>query len=310
MRIAFKIFALVATAFAAACGSAPTGVSTPAPSAAPIAETKPGNAGRAVRDDLNNLVVLPDTVTRAVSLAPNLTEIVFAVGAGDRLVGVTSYCNFPSETASIQKVGDTLKPNIESIIALKPDVVFVSTASQLETFTKTLNEQKIAVFVTNPNSLDGIYTSIEKIGAVFKSQSAGKLIADLKTRVEAVESKTAKATKPKVLVQLDKSLFTIGRDSYLTDLVARAGGISATANIEKAYAQLSKESALALDPEVIILSDSSDNKEPSDVFQNSRALKGGRVYRIDADVMSRPGPRAVDALEQIAAALHPEIFKK
>ncbi|MBK8810389.1 MAG: ABC transporter substrate-binding protein [Acidobacteria bacterium] len=300
MKIALKIVALVAIAFAAACGSAPT----------PIAETKPGNAGRAVRDDLDNLVVLPDTVTRAVSLAPNLTEIVFAVGAGDRLVGVTSYCNFPAETASIQKVGDTLKPNIESIIALKPDVVFVSTASQLETFTKTLNEQKIAVFVTNPNSLEGIYKSIEKIGAVFKSQSAGKLIADLKARVEAVESKTAKATKPKVLVQLDKSLFTIGRDSYLTDLVARAGGISATANIEKAYAQLSKESALALDPEVIILSDSSDNKEPSDVFRNSRALKGGRVYRIDADVMSRPGPRAVDALEQIAAALHPEIFKK
>ncbi len=266
--------------------------------------------GRSVVDDLGKSVVLPENVTRAVSLAPNLTEIVFAVGAGDRLVGVTSYCNYPAETEKIQKVGDTLKPNIESIIALKPDVVFVSTASQLETFTKTLNDQSIAVFVTNPDSLNGIYSSIEKIGAVFGSKTSGQLLADLKKRVASVEAKTANIDKPKVLVQLDKSLFTIGRDSYLTDLVARAGGVSATANIEKAYAQLSKESALALDPEVIILSDSSDNRQPADVFQNSRALKNGRVYRIDADVMSRPGPRAVDALEQLASALHPEVFKK
>lgn len=270
----------------------------------------PVDSGRVVRDDLGRQVVLPENVTRAVSLAPNLTEIVFAVGAGDRLVGVTSFCDYPAETARISKVGDTLKPNIETIIALKPEVVFVSTASQLEVFTKTLNDQKIAVFVTNPESLDGILASIETIGAVFRSPNSGKLLEEMRQRIAAVESKTAGLKRPRVLVQLDRSLFTIGRDSYLTDLIKRAGGTSATADLEKAYAQLSKEAALSLAPDVIILSDSSDNKEPADVLANSPAVRNGRVYRINADVMSRPGPRVVDALEQIAAALHPEIFKK
>lgn len=276
---------------------------------APIG-TAPGNTGRAVRDDLGKSVDLPENVTRAVSLAPNLTEIVFAVGAGDRLVGVTSFCDYPAEAAPIAKVGDTLKPNIEAIIALKPDVVFVSTASQLEVFTKTLNDQKIAVFVTNPDSLEGILTSIEKIGAVFKSPRSGELLNEMRQRIAAVESKTSGSKRPRVLVQLDRSLFTIGRDSYLTDLIKRAGGTSATADLEKAYAQLSREAALSLAPDVLILSDSSDNKEPADVLDNSPAVKNGRVYRINADVMSRPGPRVVDALEQIAAALHPESFKK
>lgn len=285
-----------------ACGGAPTNSVAPGANA-------PASA-RAIRDDLGRLVVLPENVTRAVSLAPNLTEIIFAVGAGERLVGVTSYCDFPSGTASIAKVGDTLKPNIEAIIALRPEVVFVSTASQLEVFTRTLNDQKIAVFVTNPDSLEGILASIEKIGAVFRSPDAGKLLEDLRRRIDAVESKTTGATRPKVFVQLDRSLFTIGRDSYLTDLIRRAGGTSATADLEKAYAQLSKESALALAPDVIILSDSSDNKEPADVLSKSPAVTNGRVYRINADVMSRPGPRVVDALEQIAAALHTERFSK
>jgi iron complex transport system substrate-binding protein len=312
MKILLR-FLLVSAAFAlaAGCGSARTGTSDnskPAPADGASPET--GSHGRTVRDDLGKLVALPEQVTRAVSLAPNLTEIIFAVGAGDRLVGVTSYCDFPAGANPIEKVGDTLKPNIETIVALKPDVVFVTTASQLETFTKTLNDQKIAVFVTNPNSLDGIYASIEKVGAVFKSATSGAIIEEMRKRVEAISKQTANIDKPRVFVQLDRSLFTIGRDSYLTDLVTRAGGKSVTGNIEKAYAQLSKEAAIALDPEIIILSESTDNKEPADVFKNSAAFRNSRLYRINADILSRPGPRVVEALEQIAAAVHPEIFKK
>jgi iron complex transport system substrate-binding protein len=112
---------------------------------------------RAITDDLGRRVLLPEKVTSAVSLAPNLTEITFAVGAGERLVGVTSFCDFPEEAKKIRKVGDTQTTNIENIIALKPQVVLVSTASQMQNFTKTLDEQGIAYFVTNPNSLDDIY---------------------------------------------------------------------------------------------------------------------------------------------------------
>jgi iron complex transport system substrate-binding protein len=102
-------------------------------------------------DDLGRTVKIPVRVERAVSLAPNLTEIVFAVGAGEKLVGVTSYCDYPPEAENIAKIGDTLKPNIETIVALKPEIVFVSTASQIETFTGTLEGQNIAYFVTNPD---------------------------------------------------------------------------------------------------------------------------------------------------------------
>lgn len=300
MRSLLGILVLIIVALATACGE---------PSSRTV-NTSSAVGQRVVVDDLGKSVVLPENVSRAVSLAPNLTEIVFAVGAGDKLVGDTTYCNYPPEAQRIQKVGDTLKPNIESIVALKPDVVFVSTASQLETFIATLNEQKIAVFVTNPDSLDGIYSSIEKIGAVFKSETSTRLISDLKERIGTVERKSNGADRPKVFLQLDESLFTVGRGSYLTDLIRLAGGESATSGIEKAYAQLSKETALALDPEVIVLSESTDNDSPADVFKNSRAVRNGRVYRINADLLSRPGPRVADALEQLAAALHPEIFKK
>jgi iron complex transport system substrate-binding protein len=256
---------------------------------------------REFKDELNRTVKIPKNVTRAISLAPNLTEIVFAVGAGDKLVGRTSFDNFPPEAEKIQTVGDTINPNIENIIALKPQVVLVSTASQIETFTKTLEGQGIAVFVTNPNSLDGIYKSIETIGDIFGNRlKAEKLVASLKSRVANVEEKSKNLEKTRIFVQIDKSLYTIGKDSFLTDLIAKSGGISVTKDIETGYPKISKETALALNPDVIILSDSADNNEPNEVFNNSAAVKNNRVFRINADILSRPGPRIVDALEQIA----------
>jgi iron complex transport system substrate-binding protein len=262
---------------------------------------------REITDDLGRKVRLPETVERAVSLAPNLTEIVFAVGAGDRLVGRTSFDNFPPEAEKIQTVGDTINPNIENIIGLKPQVVLVSTASQIETFSKTLENQGINVFITNPDSLEDIYKSIRRIGEIFaRKEKAGEVVENLKKRVAAVEEKTRDAAKIKVFVQIDKSLYTIGKESFLTDLIEKAGGVSVTKDIPTAYPKISKETALALNPEVIILSDSADNNEPNEVFANSAAVKTGRVYKINADILSRPAPRIVDALEQIAAKLHAE----
>lgn len=266
---------------------------------------------REVADDLGRRVQLPERVTSAVSLAPNLTEITFAVGAGDRLIGVTSYCDFPEAAKKIQRVGDTLAPNIESIIALKPQVVLVSTASQMENFTKTLDAQGIAYFVTNPNGLDGIYKSIYQIGEIFgANERARETVDEMKKRVADVEARTNFARDVKVFVQIDKnSLYTIGKDSFITDLINRAGGESVTKDVATAYPKISKETALALNPEAIILSESEDNREPNDVFANSPAVKNGKVFRINADLLSRPGPRIVDGLEQLARDLHPESFE-
>ncbi len=266
---------------------------------------------REITDDSGRRVKIPEKVERAVSLAPNLTEIVFAIGAGDRLVGVTTFCNYPAEARKIQKIGDTQSPNIENIIALKPQIVLVSTASQMENFSRTLDAQGIAVFVTNPNSLDDIYKTVHQIGEIFgRGEKAVEVVDGLKKRVADVETRISSAVITKVFLQISREpLFTVGKDSFMTDLISRAGGASVTADSETAYPNLSKETAFALNPEAIILSDSEDNREPNDVFKNSPAWRNGRVFKINADLISRPAPRIVDALEQMAKALHPESFQ-
>ena len=260
---------------------------------------------RTVTDDLGREVKIPQKIDRAVSLAPNLTEDVFAVGAGDRLVGVTTYCDYPEAAKKIQNVGDTLNPNIETIVALKPQIVLVSTASQLEAFSKILADNGIAVYITNPKSLDDIFKDLAQLGDIFGTQdTAAKVVGDLTDRVATITRAAAGKMPVRVFVQISKEpLFTIGKQAFVTEIVKRARGESVTANIETAYPNLSKETALALAPDVIILSDSPDNQEPNDAFKDSPAVKNARVFRVNADLLSRPGPRLVDALEQIARDL-------
>lgn len=275
-------------------------------------------------DDLDRRIRVPTRIHRAVSLAPSVTESVFAVGAGDRLVGVTTFCNYPEEAKSIQKVGDTLNPNIETIVALKPDIVFVSSASQLESFMNTLEKNGITVYVMNPDSFTGILHNLEQLGIMFGTiEQTKKLTDDLFQRELLVRRKLGphpaadesqadydKRVGPvKVFVQISKEpLFTIGKDAFLNDLLLSAGGRSVTENVPSAFPKLSKETALALQPDAIILSDSADNQEPNEAFKNSPAEKKGRIYKINADIISRPGPRLIDALEQIAKFLHPDKF--
>lgn len=295
---ALSAFILFSLLFLVGCRTAPL----------PKTDTEPQ---RTITDDLGRKIAIPEKVSRAVSLAPNLTEIVFAVGAGNKLVGRTSFDNFPLEAQKIPAVGDTMNPNIENIIALKPDIVLVSTASQIQIFTETLERQNIKNFVTNPNNLEAVYTSIDQIGDILGSQrQARQLIEQLKQRVAAVAGTTKNLDRPKVLLQISREpLYTIGADSFLTDLIDIAGGASATKDVLTAYPRLSKETALALSPDVIILSDSDDNQSPNEAFTNSPAVKNGKVYKINADILSRPGPRLVDALEQIAGYLHPRVIK-
>ena len=271
---------------------------------------------REIKDDAGRLVSIPTKVDRIVSLAPNLTEIVFAVGAGNRLVGRTSYCDYPPEAKAIAEVGDTIHPNIEPIIALKPQVVLVSTASQLEAFTQQLQGQNIAVFVTDPHDLEGVFRSIEQIGEIVgEKDRANQLVQKLRERTNAVEQ--AAKQKPPVRVFYQASgepLYTAGRDSFVTDLMRRAGAVSVTADVPGAWPKYSNESALAARPEAIILptggSMGAANANVADALRQSPAVLHGRVYKINDDHLARPGPRLVDGLEEMARALHPDAFGK
>lgn len=266
-------------------------------------------------DEAGRKVRVPANVTRIVSLAPNLTEIVYAVGAGNRLVGDTEYCDYPAEAKRVAKIGDTMHPSIERIIALRPEVVLVSTASQLEAFTGQLDEQRIAVYVTNPRSLEEVFHSIETLGDLFSTRDQTTVIvADLRKRAGLLEA-AIKPVKPlKVFYQVaGEPLYTIGREAYLTDLVRRAGGVSVTADVPGAFPRFSDEAALAARPEAIILptggSMGSANSTVAPPLRNSPAVLNGRVYKINDDHLSRPGPRLLDGLEEMARALHPEAFK-
>jgi iron complex transport system substrate-binding protein len=301
MMIQFRILlaaAFASTLFVSACD---TKLQVPSP-----------NTGyQVVKDDLGREVSLPKVINRAVSLAPNITEMIFAADAGNKLVGDTTYCNYPEEAKAIQKVGDTLNPNLETIVGLKPDVVFVSSASQLENFTKLLQQNRIAVYVTNPSSINDVMNDLLQFGRLFGTiDQTGEIVSEIDRRQAAVSRTVSGADKLNVFVQISREpLFTVGKQSFLKDMVDKAGGMLTTDNIDSAYPKLSKETAIALQPEAIILSDSPDNQEPNDAFKNSPAFKNGRVFKINADIISRPGPRLVDALEQIARYLHPEKFQ-
>lgn len=278
-------------------------------------ESQTASATQQLTDDAGRNVTLPARVERVITLAPNLTEIVFAIGAGDRVVGNTTYCDYPAEARNVTKVGDTLHPSLERIIALRPQVVLVSTASQLEVFTGQLQSQNIAVFVTDPHDLDGVFKSIEQIGRMLgQEQQAQALVQKLRDRTNAVEQ-AVKQTKPvRVFYQVSaEPLYTAGRDAFVTDLMQRAGAVSVTGDVPGAWPKYSNESALAARPEAIILptggSMGAANASVAEALRNSPAVQAGHVYKINDDHLARPGPRAVDGLEEMARALHPEAFK-
>ncbi|MEP6923678.1 MAG: cobalamin-binding protein [Pyrinomonadaceae bacterium] len=273
---------------------------------------------REVIDDLGRRVRLPANIERVISLAPSLTESVFAIGAGNKLVGVTSFCNYPEEARKLPKIGDTMKPNLETIVSLKPQLVLISTDSQLEGFLRQLEANNIPAFVTEVKDFDGVLTNLRQLGDLLDHpKEAEKLVSDLQTRVTLVQAKVKNensSEKPvRVFVQISREpLYTIGKSSFLTDLVHRAGGESVTSGVETAYPNISRETALAAQPEAIILSVDesmgSQNTAPDDAFKNSPAVKNNRVYPMSGDLLTRPSPRTADLIEQIARALHPNAF--
>jgi cobalamin transport system substrate-binding protein len=304
-RLATGLLLLCAALFANACAGRnssvqPTAIST----------------NREVVDESGRKVIIPTKIERVVSLAPNLTEIIYALGAGDRLVGNTTFCNYPAEAKKVTKVGDTMQPSIERLLALRPQLVLVSTASQLEAFANQLNEHQIAVYITDPHDLEGVFRSILGVGDLLnESEAAVELVKRLRGRSENVERAVAGIPPVSVFFQLSgQPLYTAGKSSFVTNLIERAGGRSVTSDVNEAWPRLSDEAALASRPEAVIMLSGDSmgaaaNTKVAPALRNSPAVQNGRVYQIDGELLTRPGPRLIDGLEQMAHALHPEAFK-
>jgi len=234
------------------------------------------------------------------------------MGAGDRLAGVTSYCDYPPAARDKEKVGDTIQPNIERIIALKPDLVLVSTSSQLEHLTTRLDQLSIPVYVTNPRTVQDVIASIRRIGDVMGSQeAAGALAGEMQTRIDSIEKQVESSRRVRVLYALQTGpLIVPGRNTFINDLLKLAGADSISSSETADYPQFSLESVIARAPEAIIVQDTHGAGGPSDaelkrLFAVTPAIRNNRIIRVNPDLITRPGPRIVEGLEMLANALHP-----
>lgn len=268
---------------------------------------------RIFTDELGRKIKIAFPPQRIVSLAPSVTEVLFALDLGNRVVGVTSYCDFPAEAKTKEKLGDTLHPNLERLIALKPDLIIITTASQLEKLMQQLGELNIPIYVTNPRTVGEVVTSIRKIAAATGAAAKAEEIAsEMDRRIANVEQRVKELPKPRVLYVLQTApLITTGRNTFINDLINLAGGESISASETADYPQLSRETAIARAPEVIIAPETHGTElvKETDLrrdFAVTPAVKTNRIVRVNPDWTDRPGPRIVEGLEQLAQGLHPQ----
>ncbi|MFC1936321.1 ABC transporter substrate-binding protein [Chloroflexota bacterium] len=272
-------------------------------------------------DGLGRIVILEESAQRVIALAPSNIEILFEIGAGDLVVGREDFANYPPEVVDIPSIGGTFgELNLEAILALEPDLVLVAeltTAEQVQ----AMEDLGITVFqLPNPVGFEGLYENMRSVAKlVGREAEAEEAIAKLEERVQAVLEKVANAeTRPLVFYELDSTdpnaPWTAGGGTFIDTVITMAGGENMGAAYEGAWVQLSAEEILTQDPDFIILGDSIWGVMPEDVaarpgWGTLSAVQNGQVYPFNDDLVSRPGPRLVQGLEEMAKLIHPELFE-
>lgn len=260
-------------------------------------------------------ISLEEAPGRIVSLAPSNTEILFALGLGDRVVGVTNYCNYPAEVAGVEKVGDYWSPNYEAIVALEPDLILaVGTPDSQQVI--DLEGYGLTVFLLQAETVEQVPEDIRLIGTITGATEAAEALAgEVTGRIDAVKAavgSVAATDRASVFWVLDSGLWTVGPGSFVHDLITLAGGSNVATDLGQAYAQYSMEGLLQADPDVIIvpLLDSTlgDALTALEGWDSLRAVREGRVFQVDPDVVSRPGPRIAEAIELVAGLIYPDLF--
>ena len=277
-------------------------------------------------DDQGYTTSLTAYPEKIISVAPSCTEILFAIGAGDKVVAVTDYCNYPYDFAAwiaagnMTSVGDFTAPNLEVITALSPDLILASGGVQTESV-DNLRQRGYKVIVLDPTSVDGILKNIELVGnATGKRSEATALVSDITSRINAVGETVANADKPKVYYETYyeiTSSWTIGGLAWQTELIEKAGGTNVFGDQQMAYYQYQVEALIARNPDVIVLpaggmgtgeQASTDAVKARPGWATMNAVQNDRIYQIDPNLLERSGPRIVDAIEQLAKFIHPELF--
>ncbi len=317
----------------AACGQAatPTPQPTAAPTQAPPSPTPlpptatpipptPTPTPIVVKDDLGNTITLQAPPKRIVSLAPSITESLFAIGAGKQVVARDDNSKYPDAAAKLPSVG-SLWGNfpLEAIVAQKPDLVIAAEIISPDKV-KQMQDAGLTVFwVANPKTLDDLYASLRTLAKITgHEKEAEKLIAQLQERVQAVEDALKNITdEPLVFYELDATdpanPYTAGPGTFISTLIQMAKGRNVGDVLDKPWAQISTEELVKQNPDIILLADAPYGVTPESVAKRAgwgeiKAVKDGKVYPFDPNLLSVPGPRLIDGLETLAVMLHPDVF--
>ncbi|MBS7643422.1 cobalamin-binding protein [Candidatus Bathyarchaeota archaeon] len=273
-------------------------------------------------DDFGRTVTLPKIPERIVSLSPSNTEILFALGLGPKVVGVTKFCDYPPEVlhrvrnGSIAVIGGFVDPSIERIVALNPDLVLAATRLQ-ENVVNELEKMGLRVIALDPHNLSQILVDIKLVGkACGKSGEAEMLANEMKRVIDFIFSRTKNVpNRPRVYYEVwFEPLYSIGPGTWQNELIEMAGGVNIFADAKQAYPIVSSEAVIQRDPEIIIVSIGYMGGVKKEDFEKRpgwsaiSAVKNNRIYEIDEDLVVRPGPRIIQGLEQLAKFIHPEIF--
>jgi iron complex transport system substrate-binding protein len=266
-------------------------------------------------------VTLKAVPRRIVSLAPSNTEVLFAVGAGDQVVGVTKYCNYPPEAQTREQIGgfaaDTI--SVETIVALEPDLVLAIGESQRPVI-EALEQVGIPVVALMASTFDDVYANIEQVGELTGHQEeATQVVAEMQKRVDTVTTVVAAIPQEERLPVFweiwDEPLMTAGPSTFAGQAIELAGGVNIFADVTEDYPQVSAEEVVKRNPAVILGPDTHGDKlTPEQVIQRPgwdqiEAVQEGRIHLIQGDIVSRPGPRLAEGLEAVAHALYPDLFK-
>jgi iron complex transport system substrate-binding protein len=269
-------------------------------------------------DEVGREVTISFPPKRIISLAPNITEILFSLGLDEEIVGVTIYCNFPEKTKSKVRIGSYISIDFERTVSLKPDLIIATGVGNTRDMVERLERLGFPTYVIFPKKFDDILKSIHHLGQVVdRKKEAMSIIQGMRKRKQVVFELTQGLPRPKVFLQIGEApIITVGRGSFADDLIQIAGGENIAGHEKEMYPRFGIEEILRRSPEVVLISSMNPKGDYQRIVQEWArwkmlpAVKDGRIHLINSDLIDRPSPRIIDGLEEMARILHPERFKK
>lgn len=259
-----------------------------------------------VTDDLHKKIEINEPPKRVITLAPNLTELVFELGFGDRVVGNTSYCNYPDSAKKIEKIADLLTVNLENIASLQPDLIFITAEGNSKSDYSKLVDLGYKVFVSNPRHYNGIKKTLLDMGKIFnKTDYAQSIVENWDERIEIVKTNHDKLIYKSVMFLISTNpIFSVGKKSFVHQILTYAGLENITGDSEISYPMYNREELLIRNPDYILMYETNNNDinvllESYPEWNTLSAFVNERVFYINADLYSRPGPRFVEAVEDL-----------